>query len=175
MKKEWDFPLFLFYGNMNEKTVIEGKILELAWNLADMQGLEIIEIKFSGRGRRSLLRITVDKMPGEAPKRSISLDECERFSRQIEPLIEEAGLIRGPYNLEVSSPGLDRPLTTTADFARNKGKDARIVTSEKLFDRDIFTGEIIDADERIVRLKVDGNELEIPIEKILKARLEIKI
>lgn len=175
MKKEWDFPLFLFYGNMNDKLIVEEKILGLAQALADRQGFEVIEVKFAGRGRRSLLRIIVDKAAIDSPRSGISLDECAKFSRDMEPLIEEAGLINGPYNLEVSSPGLDRPLATISDFKRNKGKDVRISISEKLFDRDIFIGKIIDVSENIVKVEIDGNELEIPFERILKARLEIKI
>lgn len=175
MKKEWDFPLFLFYGNMNDKLIIEEKILGLAQELADRQGFEVIEVKFAGRGRRSLLRIIIDKTTGDSPRSGISLDECAKFSRDMEPLLEEAGLINGPYNLEVSSPGLDRPLAALADFIRNKGKDVRIFTNEKLFDRDIFIGKIIEVSENIVKLGIDDNELEIPFEKILKARLEIKI
>jgi ribosome maturation factor RimP len=160
---------------MNDKLIIEEKIMVLAQALADRRGFEIIEIKFAGRGRRSLLRITIDKTTEDLPRSGISLDECTKFSREIEALIEEAELINGPYNLEVSSPGLDRPLTAISDFTRNKGKDVRIFTNEKLFDRDIFIGKIIDVSENIVKLGIDDNELEIPFEKILKARLEIKI
>ncbi len=169
MKKEWVKPLFLFIGNMNDKLIIEERIRGLAQALADRQGFEVVEIKFAGRGGRSLLKITLDKTGG------ISLDECEKFSREIGPLIEEEGLINGAYNLEVSSPGLDRPLITAADFARNKGKDARILTNEKISGSDVFTGQIIDVNEHMVKLKVDDNEMEIPFGKILKARLEIKI
>ncbi|MEW6117355.1 MAG: ribosome maturation factor RimP [Nitrospirota bacterium] len=156
---------------MNTATVKQ-KVHELAAQAAEGEGLELVGIDLLGQGRRTLLRVVVDKEGG------VTIADCERMSRSLEALLDVEDPIKSPYVLEVSSPGLDRPLTTQRDFERNIEKLARVVTTEKIDNQTFFVGRIIDVGEGWIRLKIEkgaGKDLFIPLDKIAKARLEIEI
>lgn len=156
---------------MNTATVKQ-KVHELAAQVAEGEGLELVSTDLLGQGRRTLLRVVVDKEGG------VTIADCERMSRSLEALLDVEDPIKSPYVLEVSSPGLDRPLTTQRDFERNIEKLARVVTTEKIDNQTFFVGRIIDVGEGWIRLKIEkgtGKDIFIPMDKIAKARLEIEI
>lgn len=178
-------PTLLFCKDMeNNGTIIE-KIRRLAAEAAENEGLELVDVALSGSGRRALLRVTVDKEDG------VTIADCERTSRGLEALLDVEDPIRSAYVLEVSSPGMDRPLVKQADFAKSVGKQARIVTSENIAGVTFFIGRITDVGDGWIRLKIEKKEktkkgvperlseesedLFIPLDKISKARLEIEI
>ena len=148
--------------------VIKNKVSRLAKQVADEQEVELFDIKLSGRDKL-LLRVTIDK------EGSVTLDDCERFSRSLEAILDVEDLIPVSYTLEVSSPGLDRPLRELKDFEKNVGKLARIVTVEKIEDQNIFIGRISMVNSKSLRLLVNDREIDIPFEKILRARLEVEL
>lgn len=150
---------------------IEQKIHELATQVADECGYELVDIGLLGRGSRTLLRVTIDKENG------ITLSNCETFSRRLEALMDVEDPIAGPYTLEVSSPGLDRPLKSLDDFRKNVGKLVRIVTGEKISNQNFFLGRIAGVNGTTLRLSVaDGREeIILPFDSIAKARLEIEL
>ncbi|MGB9716132.1 MAG: ribosome maturation factor RimP [Thermodesulfovibrionales bacterium] len=148
--------------------IIKNKVTEMAKKVADEQGLEIFDISLSGR-ERFMLRVTIDKEGG------VTLEDCERFSRSLEAILDVEDLIPVSYTLEVSSPGLDRPLRDKRDFEKNIGKLARIVTFENINNRNIFVGRILKTNSEYIRLLVNGQEIDIPFEKISKARLEVEL
>ena len=156
-----------------DTTSIKQKIFELASQTAEDEGLELVSADILGKGKRLLLRIMVDKEGG------VTIDDCQRMSRNLEALLDVEDPIKGPYVLEVSSPGIDRPLTRQKDFEKNIGKLARVVTTEKIDNQTFFVGRIIDAGEGWIRLQIEkkgGNaDIFIPFDKISKARLEIEI
>lgn len=145
----------------------------LAAEVAEREGLELVGIDLLGRGRRSILRVTIDREGG------VTIGDCERMSRSLEAVLDVEDPIAGPYNLEVSSPGIDRPLTRAGDFVKNVGKLLRVITKEKIDDQTFFIGRITDAGENWVRITVEkkGKESDIiiPLQQISKARLEIEI
>jgi ribosome maturation factor RimP len=111
------------------------------------------------------------------------------MSRGLEALLDVEDLIQVAYMLEVSSPGLDRPLTKMRDFERSRGKLARIVTSEKIGNESFFIGRVIDTGDNWIRLRLEEKPVKrpskkkvseeprdvfIPFEKISKAKLEIE-
>src|SRR5271157_5107579 len=149
------------------------KIHVLANQVADDEGLELISADLLGSGRRLLLRVIVDKPGG------VTVGDCERMSRGLEALLDVEDPIQGSYVLEVSSPGLDRPLTSQRDFEKNIGKLVRITTAEKIDGQTFFMGKLVDAGEGWVRIKLDAKSGEkdifIPSDKISKAQLEIEI
>jgi ribosome maturation factor RimP len=157
---------------MDTKTVKE-KLHDLASRAAEDEGLELVSAELLGSGKRRLLRVTVDKEGG------VTISNCERMSRSIEALLDVEDPIKGPYVLEVSSPGLDRPLTGQRDFGKNIGKLARIVTTEKTDNQTFIVGRIIDVGEGWIRLKIEkkgeGKDIFVPMDTITKARLEIEI
>jgi ribosome maturation factor RimP len=147
---------------------IKNRVLKLAKQVADEQGVELFDIELLGKGKL-LLRVMIDKEGG------ITLDDCERFSRSFEALLDVEDPIPMSYTLEVSSPGLDRPLKEMKDFEKNIGKLARIITMEKIENQNLFIGRILNVSSDFLKLLVHGREIDIPSDKISKARLEVEI
>jgi len=147
---------------------IKNRVLKLAKQVAEEQGVELFDIELLGRGKL-LLRVMIDKEGG------VTLDDCERFSRSFEAILDVEDPIPASYTLEVSSPGLDRPLREMKDFEKNIGKLARIITIEKIENQNLFVGRILNVSSDFLKLLVHGREIDIPYDKISKARLEVEI
>ncbi len=143
------------------------KILDLARQIADAQGIKVFDIELLGRGKL-LLRVIIDKEGG------VNLNDCERFSKSLGAVLDIEDPFLGSYRLEVSSPGLDRPLKSINDFEKNIGKLARIVTGEEIEKQKFFIGRILEISNDSVKLLVDKREVDIPFVKISKARLEVE-
>lgn len=145
------------------------KIIELASSIAGDYGLEIADIELAGSERRPILRVFIDKEEG------VTLDECEIFSRAFSALLDVEDPISASYVLEVSSPGLDRPLKGKKDFEKNIGKKARIITSGSLENQNFFIGRIIRVDDEAVTVLLDDKtERVVLFLQIAKAKLEIE-
>jgi ribosome maturation factor RimP len=162
-------PTLLFYRVylilMND---IKNKVLRLAKQVADEQGVELFDIELLGKGKL-LLRVIIDKEGG------VSLDDCEKLSKNLGAILDVEDPLPGPYTLEISSPGLDRPLKGITDFEKNRGKLARIVITEKIENQYFFIGRIIKVNNQFIKLLVNGREIDIPFEKISKAKLEVEL
>jgi len=156
-----------------ETSSIKHKVHLLACQVAEDEGLEVVSADLLGSGKRLLLRVVVDKTGG------VTVGDCEKMSRGLEALLDVEDPIKGSYVLEVSSPGLDRPLVTQRDFEKNIGRLARIVTTEKIDEQTFLVGRIVDVGEGWVRIKIEtkggGKDIFIPSDKISKARLEIEM
>ena len=152
-----------------KQSIVADEVLKLARQVAEDQSVEVLGVRLSGRGKGALLRVTIDRSGG------VTLDDCERFSRSLGLLLEAEDSLQGPYNLEVSSPGLDRPLTALQDFERNKGKLVRIITKDKIDNQNFFLGRIIGITANIIQLDINGEKRNIPFDNISRARLEIEI
>jgi len=151
--------------------VLKQRIYEFASDIAAHEGFEIYDVQIH-IGRKSLLKIIIDKDGG------ITIDDCERMSKSLGALLDVEDLFKTPYTLEVSSPGLDRPLLIKRDFEKNIGRLVRIVTLEKFGNQTFFIGRLSDVGENWIRLTFDkkgkNDDLFIPIDKISKANLEIE-
>lgn len=149
------------------------EIHKIVKEIADDLGFEVVDISFvgKGRGRRGLLRVFIDKEGG------ITIGDCETFSRRLEAMLDVEDLIKSSYVLEVSSPGLDRPIKNFNDFYRYIGKLVRIVTKDKIDNQTFFIGRVVDVSEEWVRILLEDRKppkhLYIPLETISKANLEI--
>lgn len=129
-------------------------------------GLELVGIEFSpGRGG-SLVRVYVD-----APERPVTIDDCERASREISALLDVNDPVAGRYTLEVSSPGLDRPLFTPAQFARFVGQAVKINVNLPLDGRRRFHGTIKEVEGDRIVIEQDGEPVAIAHANVAKARL----
>jgi len=127
-------------------------------------GYELVELEFQARG--GLLRIYIDHQP-----EAVTLDDCERVSRQVSSVLDVEDPIPGAYSLEVSSPGLDRPLRKLSDFQRFAGFRAKLELTLPLNGRRRFSGTLrgVEADE--VLMEVDGTPVRLPVKQIGKAHL----
>ncbi|MDP2166940.1 MAG: ribosome maturation factor RimP [Thermodesulfovibrionales bacterium] len=148
---------------------LQDRIREIVEEAALAHGLEVDDAKLSGREMKMLLRVTIDKPGG------VTLGDCEALSRDIAAMLDVEDPIKSRYTLEVSSPGLDRPLRNPKDFMKQTGKLVRLVTKENVGGRSFFIGQLVSASERGVVLSVDGEEIGIDFDNISKARLEIEI
>lgn len=130
--------------------------------------LELVDVEYKKEGKNWFLRIYIDKEGG------VTVDDCTRVSREIEDLIDVEEVVPSSYILEVSSPGLDRPLKREKDFLRFKGKRAHVTTYTPIHEQKSFKGTIRDFQEDTLFLDIDSQPVEIPKSQIAKARLEIE-
>ena len=134
---------------------------------AAVQGLgyELVGIEYHPQGRRSLLRVYIDTPDG------VNVDDCERASRQISSALDVDDPIPGQYMLEVSSPGLDRPLFTAEHFQRFSGNRVKLRVSPPLDGRRNFSGVLVGMRDDAVVIVQDDEEVEVPLQHIEQARL----
>lgn len=142
-------------------------LLGLLEPVVERSGFELVELEFSPASRRALLRVYIDRRDG-AP---VTLDDCEAASRAIGAALDALDPIDREYELEVSSPGFDRPLRTVAHFARFVGSEARVELRRPLDGRKRFRGRLLAADAEAVVMEVDGREWRLPMAEMGRARL----
>lgn len=128
-------------------------------------GYEFVGVEYSPQGRQSLLRIYIDNPDG------ITVDDCERVSRQVSAVLDVEDPIQGQYRLEVSSPGLDRPLFTLEQFSRFVGKTVKLRLVAPKEGRRNFSGTLKQVDNESVMIEQDGEDLALPFGQIDKAHL----
>lgn len=152
-------------------------ITNYAREVSEQEGVELFEVEVYPGGKGLMVRVFIDRENG------ITIKDCENFSRALEAILDVEDPIKSSYTLEVSSPGIDRPLREKKDFLRNLGRQVKITTKEKIADKTFFIGKIVDVGDDWVRIQIDeqttkgqkrkekGEMLFIPIEKILKAQI----
>lgn len=133
--------------------------------LVEDLGYEFVGLEYNANPKNSVLVLYIDKPDG------IQLDDCEAVSREVAALLDVEDPIPGHYNLEVSSPGLDRPLFTVAQFERFKGEQVQLTAFAPVNGRRKFKGMILGAADSTVRLEQDGSEVALDFGNIAKARL----
>jgi len=133
--------------------------------IADL-GLELVGIEFATGAGGGLLRVYIDE-----PERGVGIEDCERASREISALLDINDPIAGRYTLEVSSPGLERPLFTPEHFRHFTGEQVKITVNLPLDGRRRFQGAIVEVDDERVTIDQDGKPVSIAHANIAKARL----
>lgn len=152
---------------MGKGSVTES-IEELVTPITEENRLELVDVEYKKEGKDWFLRIFIDKEGG------VTVDDCTRVSREIEDLIDVEEVVPTSYVLEVSSPGLERPLKKEKDFLRFKGKRAHVTTYTPIHEQKNFKGTIRDFQKDILFLDIDSQSVEIPKNQIAKAKLEIE-
>lgn len=127
--------------------------------------LELVHVEYNAKASPAVLRIYIDKPGG------VNHQDCQRVSQQIGELLEVEDVIDSRYVLEVSSPGIERPLFKEQDYQRFVGKEIQLVTIEKIDDRRKFQGLIQSFSQGILDLELEGEIFRIPFEKIRRANL----
>jgi ribosome maturation factor RimP len=131
----------------------------------EAMGFELVDTEFSGSGRQAVLRIYIDNPKG------VTVDDCAQVSRQVSAILDVEDPIPGQYMLEVSSPGLDRPLVKREDFRRFAGELVKIRMSVAVLGRRNFTGHLAGIEGDTVILEMDKESFDLPFGNIEKARL----
>ncbi len=132
----------------------------------EAMGFTVVRVRLAGQPERTL-QIMVELLDGS----TVSVDDCGKISRTVSALLDVEDLIKGAYSLEISSPGIDRPLVKPADFERFAGYVAKIETHRPLDGRKRFRGRLLGIAGGDVRIDVEGEVAAIPLVEIAAAKL----
>ena len=151
-----------------ERLVVE-RVTAVARPLAEAEGLELVSVEYLREAAGWVIRVHLDKPGG------IGLDDCQRVSQQLGDLLDVEDPTDHAYTLEVSSPGLERPLVSEADFARFAGRLVRLQTEAPVEGQRRFRGRLLGIAGGIVQLEVEGpRRVDIPHAAIQRARLVVE-
>jgi len=139
-------------------------IEELLLPGAETLGIELVAVELSG-GDTSIVRIYIDTPNG------VTVEDCAKASRQFSAILDVEDPISNKYTLEVSSPGMDRPLAKAEHFKAVVGQDVKIKMTTLVNGRRRFTGELIEATDEFAVVEVDGEQSELPYSDMDRARL----
>ena len=144
------------------------RIWELATQVADGEAMEVIDVELRREGTRAgrVLRLYLDKEGGP------TVDDLGRVSRQLSELLDAQDIVEGSYTLEVSSPGINRPLKKPEHFQRFIGKRVRIRTGDMIDGRRSFLGILSEVSGDTIRIEVEGKAYQIPFSIIEKSNYE---
>ncbi len=143
-----------------------GKIEAMIAPSLDAMGYRVVRVAVSG-GRRATLQIMAERADDQA----MTVDDCAEISRTVSALLDVADPIAGAYTLEVSSPGIDRPLVRREDFARFAGFEAKVEMSQPVAGRRRFRGKLLGVEGEAVRLLVDAAPIDLPLAQVTRAKL----
>lgn len=157
------WALFLFQRKM---VMRPDNLTDLVKVTVESLGYELVGVEYEPSGKEgSVLRLYIDQEDG------ITLDDCAAVSHQVSGMLDVEDPIKGTYKLEVSSPGLDRPLFSKDDFDRFAGKRVRLSLYRKKDGRRRFNGVLEGTRGDAILLDIDGERYELPLDQIEKARL----
>jgi ribosome maturation factor RimP len=157
---------------VGRKEEIVEKVRAIAAPLAAVEGLELVDVELAGAGGRTTLRLYIDRDGG------VSLDDCTSVSRVVSAALDVEDPIQGTYDLEVSSPGLDRPLRTPEHFRKYAGENVRVKAYgpiPELENRKTFAGTLRGFEEGRALIEIDGKLFPVRLEQIAKAHVEPRL
>lgn len=152
-------------------TALPSHVQELADRVATGHGVEVLELALRGQGRGRVLSVIID---AEEP---VEADVVEVVSKDLSRALDQDDPVAGSYTLEVSTPGLSRPLQTRRDFRRQRGHEVSIVrggsadTAEGVPGETPVQGVVVDADDESVTLEVDGSQVRIPLSEVVQGKV----
>jgi len=131
------------------------------------EGMELIEIQYRRESKGWVLRLYIDKGGG------VTLDDCTRISQEVGRSLDVEDFISTPYTLEVSSPGLPRPLKKEKDFMKYRNHMIKVKTFNPIENRRRFKGKLLGVSENLIEIEIDREIFQIPLSNVAKANLEI--
>jgi ribosome maturation factor RimP len=158
------------------------RVREAAERVARSYGLEIFDVQLRRESAGLVLRVVIDHADSGVPRPpeedSVSIDECQRVSHDLSAILDveedELGGLDQAYTLEVSSPGLDRPLRHEADYRRFTGRLAKLVTVEPIEGQSAFAGRLAGVENGVVLLQEGRRVHRVPLARIRRGRLEVE-
>jgi ribosome maturation factor RimP len=159
---------------MAKVDVVE-RLTEIAGEILAPLGMSLVDVEYKREGRDMVLRLFIEREEG-----GITLDDCSAVSREVSDILDVEDLVHDNYTLEVSSPGICRPLKKLADYERFKGSLVKVRTFELLADeagnkRKTFLGTLIGVEDGVLKIHLkEGQDASIPMEKVAKANLEFE-
>lgn len=161
-------PIFFWLISMNIQNILK-RVEEIVQPILDNIGFELIERELVQDSGRLILRLYINKIDKDG---KVTIDDCARVSHEVEDVIEVSEVIDARYSLEVSSPGINRPIRRRKDFEKYLGSTIKLKTLTPIDGRSNYKGvlESIQGDDIVII--VDGVMFRIPFEALAKARLE---
>ncbi len=159
----------------DEASVVE-QVRSVAGRVAASYGLEIFDVQFRREAPGMILRVRIDRPgPAASAEESVSVEDCARVSRDLSAVLDVEDVVPTAYTLEVSSPGLDRPLRRPDDYRRFAGRRAKVVMRERVDGQGFFKGRLggVDGAEVVIEAD-DGRTHLVPLNLIARANLEVE-
>jgi ribosome maturation factor RimP len=155
---------------------VEEQVRGIAARVAASYGLEIFDVQYRREGTGMVLRILIDRPgPGATADDSVSVEDCANVSRDLSAIFDVEDVVPTSYTLEVSSPGLDRPLRRADDYARFAGRRAKLVMRQPVDGQSYFKGLLGGLDGNDVLIDgEDGRRHRVPLDVITRANLEVE-
>jgi ribosome maturation factor RimP len=152
------------------------QIRAIAERVAASRGLEIWDIQSRREASGHVVRVFIDRPgPAATPEESVSIEDCEQVNRELSTILDVEDPLPFAYTLEVSSPGLDRPLREVDDYRRFAGRMAKIVVSEPVDNQKAFEGRLRGLEENNVMLEApNGRMHRLPVRLITRGRLDVE-
>lgn len=145
---------------------LAARIDELIRPTVEDMGFDVVRVQLSG-SKRLRLQVMVERLDGQG----MTVDDCAEVSRAVSAVLDVDDPINGAYTLEVSSPGIDRPLVRLDDFERFAGFEAKVELSRLIDGRRRFQGRLMGVEDGVVRLDVEGTQVDLPFDDIQRAKL----
>jgi ribosome maturation factor RimP len=160
---------------MGAETVVE-KVRAIAERVAAGYGLEIFDVQFRREAPGMVLRVRIDRPgPASTEEDSVSVHDCANVSRELSAIFDVEEVVPTAYTLEVSSPGLDRPLRRPDDYRRFQGRLAKVVMREPVDGQGFFRGRLAGVEGQDVLIDADdGRTHRVPLSAITRANLEVE-
>jgi len=165
-------PLFLFQGHVQPLE----RIRAIAERVAKDRGLDIFDLQVRRESIGQVVRVFVDRPgPSATPEESVSIEDCEYMGREMGAILDVEDVLPGQYTLEVSSPGLDRPLRHADDYRRFTGRLAKIVVAKPVSNQTAFAGRLRGVEDDAVVLETPGGRVHhLPLRLITRGRLDVE-
>lgn len=154
-------------------SVLKEKVLKVIGPELDAMGMDIIELEVSGNAGKTLLRLYIDKKGETQDRCTLTLADCEHVSRAVERLLDVEDIFGRNYVLEVSTPGVERPVRNLAEYKRFKGRLANVTFVKDGRDGNI-DGRIKSVDGDVVMFDVNGRDQKVNVNDIKKAKLKFE-
>ena len=155
--------------------VIE-RVRAIAGRIAASYGLEVFDVQFRREASGMVLRVQIDRPgPAATAEESVSVDDCATVSRDLSAIFDVDDVVPTAYVLEVSSPGLDRPLTRAGDYERFAGRRAKLVMKQQVDGQGFFKGLLRGVEDGKVLIEAEDHRTHrVPLDLITRANLEVE-
>jgi ribosome maturation factor RimP len=150
-----------------DKEIVD-RVRAIAEPIVSDEGMELADVEYRRESKGWVLRLYLDKEGG------VTLDDCSRISQEVGRSLDVEDFIQIPYALEVSSPGLTRPLKTEKDFLKYRHSLIKVKTLDPIQSRRQFKGRLLGVSANQIEMEVEGRIFQIPLSNVVKANLEVE-
>lgn len=152
---------------MKSHASLQAEAEAVIYEITGHEGLELVDVEFRREPGGCVLRVLIDRQPG-----GVTIAICADISRQIGDVLEVKDLFSFPFRLEVSSPGVNRPLKKPGDFEARLGETVSLTTVEPLDGRKHFKGRLTRLEDGVLGMEIDGGVFSVPLSAVKKAHVE---